>query len=71
MMPVSAVTVPAVSSISTIRFIFFMSRTMPPWIGSAPPWEPEPPPQTVTGMRCWLAMRRIFETCAVDSGYTT
>ena len=49
-MPASAVMVRLTSSISMRRFMRFMSIMMPPLMGSAPPCEPEPPPQMCTGI---------------------
>ena len=48
-----------------------MSITMPPWIGSAPPCVPEPPPQGTTGVPCASATATIAATSSSVRGRTT
>ncbi len=38
---------------------------MPPWVGSAPPCVPDPPPQGTTGTRASLAIAQHGATSAV------
>ena len=42
--------------------------TMPPWIGSAPPCVPDPPPQGTTGVPCSSAIARTVATSSSVRG---
>ena len=44
---------------------------MPPWMASAPPWVPDPPPQGTTGVRCASAVASTDATSSSVRGRTT
>ena len=69
-MPACARTDSDFSSISRIRLSRLTSTMMPPWIGSAPPCVPEPPPHGTTGIRARLATFRISAISCGVPGWT-
>jgi hypothetical protein len=70
-LPAWAVTVIEMSSISITWSSDRRSITMPPWMGSAPPCVPDPPPHGTTGMRCSDAIASTVATSSSVRGRTT
>ncbi len=70
LIPVSTVTSRLSSSISMMRFILFMSITMPPLTAVIPPRTPEPSPKGITGTLYSRAILRMAAISSADSGHT-